>query len=128
MGNRSDRRGRLCLQEKRMNAKRWIAVGLSTFLLIIVILVATVAASIGGEASTLNDQLNQDVKNKADRAVALGQIKQLGFETNESATEINATGPRHSAVVYSTWLTVQVTINDEGKTSGFKIERRSTWL
>ena len=111
-----------------MNAKRWVVVGISALLLLLVILVATVAAGVGGEASTLNDQLKKDVADKADKAVAMGQIKQLGFESADSGSEITATGPRHSAIIYSTWLTVQVTLNEEGKTTGFKIDRLAAWF
>jgi hypothetical protein len=111
-----------------MNAKRWVAVGISALLLLLVILVANVAAGVGGEASTLNDQLKKDIADKADKAVAMGQIKQLGFESADSGSEITATGPRHSAIFYKTWLTVQVTLNAEGKTTGFKIDRQAAWF
>jgi hypothetical protein len=64
----------------------------------------------------------------------LDQVKQklvgTGYSLDSAATaaRLSGTGPHHSALLYSTWLTVNVDFDSDQKARGFQIERQSAWF
>ena len=112
------------------NKKRIIFISITAVVLICFGIVVSMIAGIASEASTLDTMLKKDVSDH----VALDQVKKkisdMSFEvaTNSSPTEIDATGPRHSSIIFHTWLQLKVTANQDGATNSFHFDRESSWF
>lgn len=97
---------------------------------IAVVLVGIVAVGVGGEASDLNSYLNNAVSSHE----ALAKVRQKLLDTGYSlpaggdSAQLSGSGPHHSALLYSTWLTVKVEFDSDLKANAFQIQRESAWL
>jgi len=112
-----------------MDKKRLIGMIVGAVVLIAVILVVIMAIGLGGEASKLDAMLKQDVTSHASVDDVKKQLTDLGYQIgSSSATEISATGPHHSAIIYSSWLALTVTFNSEGKAVAEHFDRDSGWF
>jgi hypothetical protein len=113
-----------------MKAKHAVVIGLLAVVILAIGLVAFVAAGVGGDASNLNSYLNDAVKNH----LPLDQVKQkladsgVQLDSAASPAQLVGTGPHHSAILYSTWLKISVSFNQDLKANAFKIDRASGWL
>jgi hypothetical protein len=108
-----------------MNAKKVGLWSIPVVILVVVIILVSTAMQVGGEASKLKDLMDADLKahNSVD------QVKQelagMNYVVGATAdpTTLTATGPRHSALIYSTWLTLKLTFNDTQKMTAYHIDR-----
>jgi archaellin len=113
-----------------MNPKRIVSFSVLGLVLIAIVLVAIVAAGVGGEASTLNSYLSQAVSSHA----PLDEVKQklasdgVQLDSGSAPLELSGKCPHHSAVVYSTWLTVHVQFTEDQRARGFQLDRASAWF
>jgi len=100
----------------------WSVAGL---LAICLLWVVVAAAGIGGEASKADQYLKDQMTAHAPLADMKTHLSDMGFQfdSSSSPTELTATGPHHLAVVYSTWLTLKLTGNEEGKVTGYHLDR-----
>lgn len=108
-----------------MNGKNvaiWSVVGLISICLIWVIIAA---AGIGGEASKVDQYLKDQINAHAPLADMKAHLSQMGYEFDptSSPTEMNAKGKHYLAVVYNTWLTIKLSGNEEGKATGYHLDR-----
>jgi hypothetical protein len=113
-----------------MNAKRVVLFCSVALAGIAVVLIAVVAAGVGGEASDLNGFLKDAVSTHQPIDQVRQKLTSTGYRLDAGAptSRLTGTGPHHSAIVYSTWLTVNVDFNQDQKTTGFQIERASGWF
>jgi|SRR5579862_5285944 len=113
-----------------MNKKRIILFSVLGLVALAIVLVAVVAAGVGSEASTLNSYLNQAVTNHTPYDEVKQKLTSTGVQLDAAASpqELSGAGPHHSAVVYSTWLTVHVQFGDDQKARAFQIDRASAWF
>ncbi len=107
-----------------------IGIGVSVLVLVIVVWTAAAAAAIGGEASTLDSMMKAAVQNHEPVDSVLKKVNSMGFEmkpapspSNPSAVGIKGRGPDHWAVVYRTWLTLNVDGGPDQATNGYHIDR-----
>lgn len=86
--------------------------------------VGIVASQVGSEASALHDMLEAKLKDHVSREDLQAALSAKGF-TVEPAPAFRATGPKHTMVVYTTWLTVTAEFSAENKMSGYHMDRAS---
>ncbi len=113
-----------------MNTKRIVLFSILGLVAIAVIVVAVVAAGVGSEASSLNNYLTQAVNSHAPLDEVKQKLASTGVQIDPNVTpqQLTGVGPHHSAVVYSTWLTVHVNFNTDQKANGFQLDRASAWF
>ena len=113
-----------------MNTKRLVLWTVLSLFGIAIVLVAVVAAGVGGDASNLNGYLHDAVSKHA----SLDEVKQkltstgVNLDANPAPAQLTGTGPHHSALLYSTWLTVRVGFDNDQKAHEFEINRASSWF
>lgn len=110
-----------------MSTKKIVGLSVSAVVVIFVILLVIMASGLGGEASKLDSMLKQDVTTHVSMDEVKKQLTEMGYTIGAgSETEINATGPHHSAIVYSSWLVVNVTAGPDGKATAEHFDRASS--
>jgi hypothetical protein len=93
-----------------------------------IVWVGIVAAIVGGEASKLDSSMKASLTHSTADDIKK-QISDMGFTLgNDSPSALSATGPHHMAVVYNTWLTLDVQFGQDGKATGYHIDRASGWF
>jgi len=90
---------------------------------LILLWVAFVAATVGGEASKMDTMLKADMAQRMDMDAVEKQITDAGFKINEESPDVKATGPDHSMVVYSTHLTLDLTFDRSGVLTSYHLDR-----
>ena len=113
-----------------MKGKRIIGWVVAAVVAIVVFSVAFVAATVGSEASKLDSTMKQDLSTHLTADAVKQQLTSMGYEFPSPATaqELQATGPHHHALVYGTWLTLDVKLDADQKMTGYEIERASGWF
>lgn len=112
-----------------MSTKKIVGISVSVVVVIFVILLVIMASGLGGEASKLDSMLKQDVTTHVSLDEVKKQLTDMGYELGTgSATEINAVGPHHSAIIYSSWLVVNVTAGPDGKVDAEHFDRASSFF
>jgi len=113
-----------------MSAKKAAFWGVPAFVLLLVVWVAVTAAGVGGEASQVKEYLDQAVSRQAPGQDVRQKLAGMGYDfaSNAAGPELDAQGPHHSLLLYGTWLTVKVTLNPAGSTTGYHIDRADRWL
>ncbi len=93
--------------------------------LILVIFVGMAAMKMGGEASNMDAMLKSDLSQHKAAADVKKQLQEAGYQMTGDVPEIKATGPKHSLIVYTTWLTLDLTFNTDGLLTGYHLDRAS---
>lgn len=86
--------------------------------------VGVIAAQVGSEASALHDVLEAKLKAGVSREDLQAALSSRGF-TVEPAASFKATGPKHSMLVYTTWLTVVAEFTPDNKMTKYHMDRAS---
>jgi hypothetical protein len=92
---------------------------------IIVAWVAIVAANVGGEASKMDSMLKDDIKQHKAVDEVKKQLTDAGYTIEGAAPNFKATGPKHSLVVYTTWLTLDLGFDADGTIHSYHLDRAS---
>jgi len=111
-----------------MNVKRVVAFSILGVVSVSVLAVAMMATNVGGEASSLKDVLDKSVAQHMPIQDVQTKLTGMGYELKPPAQQLEGAGPKHSLLVYRTWLTVKVNVNEEGKASGYKMDRDQAWF
>lgn len=103
---------------------KWAIIGIvgGLFLLILIAFAAT-AASVGGEASRIDNLMKQDMTAKTPFEDVKKQLAEEHYEVSGAIPTLQATGPNHSLVVYQTHLTLKVDFTPEGQMNGYHLDR-----
>jgi hypothetical protein len=109
-----------------MEKKKVIGWSVSGVVLMLIIWVGVAAASIGGEASKLDTMLTKAMKDHRPIADVQREVTEMGFQLSPDGTGLKGKGPDHLAVIYRTWLTLEVSGREDGTTSGYHIDRASS--
>lgn len=112
-----------------MNKKK-LAVGIVSGIVVLgLILFGVMAAGIGGEASKLDAMMKKDDDAHAQFADVKAELAPMGYDLGAtSAATVNSSGPPHSALVYNTWLTLELKFDETGKMHGYHIDRDAKWF
>lgn len=103
---------------------KWAIIGIiGGLFLLILIGVAATAASIGGEASRLDNLMKQDMTAKSSVDDVKKQLAEEHYEVTGGVPTLDAVGPVHSLVVYQTHLTLKIDFTPEGKMNGYHLDR-----
>ena len=94
-------------------------------LLIVLISVGIVASSVGGEASKMDTMLKDDMHQHKSMAEVKKQITDMGYTIQQETPNMKATGPKHSLIVYTTWLTLDLGFTPEGALTSYHLDRAS---
>lgn len=105
--------------------KGYIFGGIGGILLLILIWVILVAANVGGEASKMDSMLKSDVNKHASLAEVKQQLANAGYVVQGDAPKMTATGPKHSLLVYTTWLTLDLGFDSSGLLTSYHLDRAS---
>jgi hypothetical protein len=97
--------------------------GIGAVILLLVIWVVIVAMGVGGEASKMDSMLKADVTKHATVDEVKQQLTQAGYAMQGDAPTIKATGPKHSLVVYSTYLTLDLGFGQDGTLTSYHLDR-----
>jgi hypothetical protein len=81
------------------------------------------AASVGKEASKMDDAMKQDLSKHLALDDVKKQLTDESYQITGTGPEMDATGPTHSFVVYSTHLTLKLDFNSDGKMTGYHLDR-----
>ena len=111
-----------------MNVKRVVGWSIFGVVSASVLAVSFVAVNVGGEASTLKDVLDKSVAQHVTIDQVQSKLTGMGYQVKPPTPQLTGEGPQHSLLVYRTWLTVRVTVNEEGKTTGYKMDRDQAWF
>lgn len=102
--------------------KKVVAGVVSGLVVLVMVWVGVVAAQVGSEASALHDMLESKLHAKATRDDLQASLTSKGFSVEPGATFV-ATGPKHSMLVYTTWLTVKAEFSAEGTMTSYHMDR-----
>ncbi len=105
--------------------KGYVFGGIGAVLLLLVVWVLMVAAKVGGEASKMDSMLKADVNKHSPVAEVKQQLADAGYTIQGDVPNITATGPKHSLVVYTTWLTLDLGFDTSGLLTSFHLDRAS---
>jgi hypothetical protein len=94
-------------------------------LLLVVVWVAVFAANLGGEASKMDGMLKDDIRQHKNLEDVKKQLVAEGYSMEGSSAQMKATGPKHSLLVYTTWLTLDLSFDDTGALSRYHLDRAS---
>ncbi len=103
--------------------KGWIIGGVCGFFFLILLAVAIVAAGVGKEASVMDTLMKNDLSVKKTVAEVQKQLADNGYTIEQQAPNLKAVGPKHSLLVYSTNLTLEVNFDEAGKVHGYHLDR-----
>ena len=103
--------------------KGWIIGGVISVLLVILIAVGGLAISVGGEASKMDQMMKDDLSQHKLIQDVQKQISDAGFTVQEQTPKLKATGPKHSIIVYSTNLTLELGFDESGKMTSYHLDR-----
>jgi len=103
--------------------KRRIIVIVSVVLGAILLSVIVLAAGVGSEASKMDKMLKDDIAKHMSFSDIKSQLAQAGYTTEGELPTLKATGPKHSMVVYTTWLYVNITFDQSGTINGYHLDR-----
>jgi hypothetical protein len=103
--------------------KGWIIGGVCGVLFLALLSVGILAASVGKEASVMDALLKEDVKQNKSVAEVQKQLADNGYTVQEQAPKLKAVGPKHSIIVYSTNLTLEIGFDDAGKMHNYHLDR-----
>jgi hypothetical protein len=113
-----------------MSGKKIVGLTVGAILLVALVWTGIAAASIGGEASSLDSMLKTATNNHEPILSVLKKVKDMGFEmkptpnpSNPAAGGASGRGPDHWAVVYRTWLTLNLDSGPDATTTGYHIDR-----
>jgi hypothetical protein len=106
-----------------MEKKKVIGWSVFGVVLLLMIWVGVAAAGIAGEASKLDAMLTQSMKSHEPIADVQRKVTEMGFQLTPEGTGLKGKGPDHLAVIYRTWLTLEVSGREDGTTSGYHIDR-----
>lgn len=104
--------------------KKGHVIAITSFVLGAVILsVIVLAASVGSEASKMDKLLKDDMAKHVSFSDVKAQLAQAGYTTEGALPTLKATGPKHSVVIYTTWLYVNITFDQTGAMNGYHLDR-----
>ena len=109
-----------------MERKKVIGWSIFGVILLLLIWVGVAAAGIAGEASKLDAMLAKAMKDHRPIADVQREVTEMGFQLYADGTGLKGKGPDHLAVIYRTWLTLEVSGREDGTTSGYHIDRASS--
>lgn len=100
-----------------------IGLGVGAVILLFVIWFGVVAAGMGGEASKAHDMLEAAQKTATQQELDQ-KLKDLGFTVTDSPNQIDAVGPNHGVLFYSSQLTVKATFGEDGKCNSYHLDKQ----
>jgi len=103
--------------------KRWVLGVVSSVLLVVVVLFALVAATLGSEASKMDAMLKADMTQRMDEDAVRKQLTDAGYTIQGDAPTLKAAGPKHSLIVYTVWLTLDLTFDPSGVLISYHLDR-----
>jgi hypothetical protein len=86
-------------------------------------IVGFVAACVGSEVSKLDRHLSNEIGQHPS-----GQQVQQELTAYGTNNQLSGTGPHHQALIYSVWVTLNVTLDADGKMIGYAIDRAGKWF
>ncbi len=105
--------------------KKGTIIGLSVGGVFVLLLAAfgIFAAGVGKEASSMDEKMKQDLSQHMALEDVKKQLMDQSYEVNVTGTQIDANGPSHSFIVYSTHLTLKLDFNAEGHMTGYRLDK-----
>ena len=89
---------------------------------LVVVWVVVVAAGVGSEASNMDRVLKDQLHSHVTQDALASALSKEGYAVTPGAS-FAATGPKHSLLVYTTWLTVTADFTPEGQMKGYQLAR-----
>jgi len=106
-----------------MNAKKGILIGVVAVVVLFLIAFGMQAMAMNGENSSLETMLKAELASHALVDDVQQKLTAMSYQvkTNPDGS-LDATGPSHSVIVYSSRITAHVTFNQDKQNTGYKID------
>ncbi|MDR3688826.1 MAG: hypothetical protein P4L46_05555 [Fimbriimonas sp.] len=90
---------------------------------LVLVFVIVVAAGVGGEASKMDALLKADVQQHKSVDDVKKQLADAGYTIQQDVPSVKAIGPKHSLLVYTTRLTLDLGFNQTGALTSYHLDR-----
>jgi hypothetical protein len=107
-----------------MNFKRLFGI-IGGLVLLVGCAVAYLAATVGSEAGKMDAMLKADLSVHKPIGDIKKELTDAGYSIDQESPTLKATGPKHSLVVYTTWLTIELDFDRSGVISSYHLDRAS---
>ena len=112
-----------------MKAVKIILAILLLLIVVVGVMIGTTAKGVGDEADKLKTAMEQDVAGHATMNDVQQHLAALNITPQASGpASMTGVSQRHSVLVYSTWLTVEVGFDPDKKARSYHMDRVSAWL
>jgi hypothetical protein len=105
-----------------MTKGKIVGLSVSGVVLICVVWVALAAAGTAGQAKRLDEYLKSAVDQHQPMTDVQAKVTSEGFEIHPSTGGFTAVGPSRMAVIYKSWLTLDVKSGPDGLCHGYHLD------
>lgn len=105
--------------------KKGIWIGVSVFVVAILVWVVVVVAGVGGEAAKMDAMMKDDVQQHKSLDEVKKQLTDAGYTIQGDDKSMKADGPKHSLLVYTTWLTINLGFDENAVLRTYHLDRTS---